>query len=143
MTFTTQPVDANGRAIPYDGWDATNNQFTIALTGPGTAASGQPFNYAPAVMQQAVSNAAVAAGVGTAAQVIKAGPGYLSGVLVTSAGTAATSIYDNASAASGTVIGYIPANPTAGTFYPFNMPATNGITVGKVANSSGLTVAYS
>lgn len=139
----SQPVDGNGNAITFAGFDAAGGQFAVQQTGHAATPSGQSFPVAPAVVQQAISNAAVAAGVGTAAQAIKGAPGYLSGVLVTALGTAAISIYDNASAASGTVIGYIPASTAAGTFIAFNMPAMLGITAGKVSNSPAFTVAYS
>lgn len=117
-------------------------RVTLASDSTGQVALAAGANNVGA-FQQATSNAAVAAGTTTSAQVIKASAGYLAGALVTSAGTVALSIYDNASAASGTPIGYIPANPTAGTFYPFNMPDANGIVAGKVNNSSGVTLAFS
>jgi hypothetical protein len=41
-----QPLDANGREIEFAGWDSTNNQFVVEETVAGTAATGQPFNYA-------------------------------------------------------------------------------------------------
>jgi len=91
----------------------------------------------------ATQNAPVAAGTTTAPQPIKPTAGYLSGALVTSNATAALSIYDNASQASGTQIGYIPATATAGQFYPFNMPALLGITAGRVSGSPAVTLAFS
>lgn len=122
-------VDANGNPISASNPPAA---------GPLPAGSNNI-----GAVQQATSNASVAAGVGVAAQTIKAAPGYLSGVVVTANATAAMNIYDNASAASGTIIGYIPATATAGQYYPFNMPALLGITCGKVSGSAGVTVAYS
>lgn len=44
---TSQPVDGNGRTIEFDGWDSTNNQYVVDEAAAGTAASGQPFSYAP------------------------------------------------------------------------------------------------
>ncbi|MBA2285830.1 MAG: hypothetical protein H0W02_10125 [Ktedonobacteraceae bacterium] len=98
--------------------------------------NGNPIN-------QPTQNAAVAAGGSTAAVVVKATAGFLSGVLVTANASAVLTIYDNASAASGTVIGVIPATATAGQYYPLNMPAKVGITAGQVNGSPAVTVAYS
>jgi hypothetical protein len=84
----------------------------------------------------------VAAGAGTT--VVKGGPGRLVSVLVTTAGTGTGSVafYDNASAGSGTEIGIVPATIAVGTFYTFNMPAANGITVVNVASGPALTVSF-
>jgi|SRR5579871_5612384 len=60
--------------------------------------------------------------------VVKAMPGKLCKILVTVAlSAAAITIYDNAAAASGTIIGYIPASSGVGTLLTFDMPAENGI----------------
>jgi hypothetical protein len=68
--------------------------------------------------------------------VIKAAPGRLCQVLVTVATTAAQAItfYDNATAGSGTIIGFVPGAATAGTVFTFLMPANNGITIGQNAS---------
>jgi hypothetical protein len=81
---------------------------------------------------------------GAANTIVKNAPGRLCRVLVTTAGTGSGSvlIYDNASTNSGTVIGVIPATIVIGTFYTFDMPAANGITVANVANGPVLTVSY-
>lgn len=85
---------------------------------------------------------AVAVGV-TGNTVIKAGPGRLGRVLLTSvAGAAATSIYDNATTNTGTVIGYIPASAVAGTMVSFEMPAAAGITVGGAATNPAMTISF-
>lgn len=86
------------------------------------------------------SNLAVAAAAGTV--VVKASSGRLVSILITAAGTAATTCYDNASAASGTIIGITPATTTVGTVYNFNMPATNGVTCSNPASSAGFTISY-
>ena len=79
------------------------------------------------------TQAAIAAGV----VVIKGSPGRLCRVLVTTALSAtAVIIYDNATAGSGTVVGYIPASSAIGTILDFEMPCNNGITI---AQASGLT----
>jgi hypothetical protein len=98
-----------------------------------------------------VENAAVAAGVGTT--VVKAGPGangtgMLCRVVITTAGTTGNcTIYDNASAGSGTILAVIPgttANASAVVGYVFDirMPALNGITAVGASNSPGFTVSY-
>ena len=97
----------------------------------------------PGVVQQATTNVAVPSTASN--QVVKATPGYLSGALVTSVpgSPVALNIYDNATTNSGTIIGTIPSTATVGTFWPFNMPALNGITAAKTANTPAVTLAYS
>jgi len=109
----------------------------IATAAAQVGAGGEQFSSAGGK-----STAAVAAGVGTAAVVVKASAGRLCRVLVTTVGTAAMSFYDNASAASGTVIGAIPASAAVGTLYSWDMPAANGIVAGQVNNSPAVTVSY-
>jgi hypothetical protein len=76
------------------------------------------------------------------ATVVKASPGRLCKLIVIASGTAAVSIYDNASAASGTVIFTIPANAATGTIYDLHISATLGIYVGGVTNSPALLATY-
>ncbi len=78
----------------------------------------------------------------SAITVVKASAGRLCRVLITASGTGSVVIYDNASAASGTVIGITPANPALGTTYDFEMPAVNGITVAGSATLPGITVSF-
>jgi len=84
----------------------------------------------------------VASGAGNT--VVKASAGRLCRVLVTTAGSGTGNVlfYDNASTNSGTVIGMVPATIAIGTFYTFDMPAVNGITVQNVASGPVLTVSY-
>lgn len=66
----------------------------------------------------------------TGTGVVKAGPGYYGGFNVTTAlSAAAITLYDNASAASGTIIDVIPASSTAGTVrsLPSPIKVQNGI----------------
>ena len=59
---------------------------------------------------------------------VKAAPGRLVSVLVTTAlSAAAVTIYDNASAASGTVLCVIPLSSAIGTRIVVDLPAFNGI----------------
>lgn len=126
-----------GAASPLPSNEPIGVTLSSAVLAAGSANIG--------AVQEATTTAAIAIGTTTAAGVVKASAGYLSGVLVSAidSPTADVSIYDNASAASGRVIGFIPSTATAGSFWPFNMPAANGITVGKVNHSHALTVAYS
>ena len=64
--------------------------------------------------------------------VARAVPGWYYGYIVTTVMSAnASTIYDNASAASGTVIDVIPASSAAGTqkIFPYPIPVSNGIYV--------------
>lgn len=90
----------------------------------------------------ATQTAGVAAAAAAAVLPNTAGGGYLVAILVTATGTAALPIYDNAAAASGTIIGYVPANAAAGSIYTLAMPYVNGIYVGSGANSPAVTIAY-
>jgi hypothetical protein len=84
---------------------------------------------------------AIAAGVATDT-VIKAAGGYLAGVMVTTQGTNAMVIYDNASAGSGKIIGVVAANAPAGPPFFYHMPAANGITVLGNANNPAVTISW-
>jgi hypothetical protein len=75
-------------------------------------------------------------------QVASAQPGRLVSITPLTAGSAATSIYDNASAGSGKLIYTLPATPTVGTPIALDIPIVNGITVKGAANTSGLLVKY-
>jgi hypothetical protein len=85
---------------------------------------------------------AVAAGTSTDT-VIKATAGRLCKVLITTAGTNALVIWDNASGHTGTIIGSIAASAAAGTLVSFQMPAANGITVQGNSNNPAFTVSWS
>ena len=77
----------------------------------------------------------------TAQTVVKASMGRLCKVLVTVAnGANAILIYDNASAASGTVVGIIPASAAVGSIYDFQMPCLNGITIAATVGAGTLTI---
>lgn len=75
--------------------------------------------------------------------VIKAGPGRLCRVLVTTAGTAAVNIWDNASGHTGTIIGAVAASAVVGTMVEAQAPAANGITVQGNASLPAITVIWS
>jgi hypothetical protein len=76
-------------------------------------------------------------------QTVKAGAGRLVRVVVTTVtATAVTTIYDNASAASGTPLFVVPIGAAVGTVYAVDLPAVNGITVAG-AGTGAITVGYS
>src|SRR5690349_6380632 len=81
---------------------------------------------------------------GAANTIIKAAPGRLCRIVVTTTGAGAGNVqfFDNASTNSGTVIGAVPANATAGQFFDFQMPAANGIVAQNVASGPVLTVSF-
>jgi hypothetical protein len=78
---------------------------------------------------------------------VKNSAGRLASVQVTTTlagSSAAITFYDNASAASGTILLVIPTGATAGTRYAVDLPAVNGIYVSEASLSAGaITVGYS
>jgi hypothetical protein len=88
-----------------------------------------------------VATAAVAAG--TAADtVISPAPGRLCKVLVTTLGTNAMQIFDNASAGSGRIIGQLAASAPVGTLLELSIPAALGITVKGSAQNPAVTISF-
>lgn len=85
---------------------------------------------------------AVACPASAAVTVVKATPGRLCRVLVTTTGVTPMIIYDNATAASGTIIGCFPASPAVGTVINLDFPAVNGITISAGATNPAVTVSY-
>jgi hypothetical protein len=71
--------------------------------------------------------------------VVRSGQSRLVKILVTTAATAvaALTIFDNATTASGTIIGVVPIGTAVGTLLVFDMPASNGIVVGQQAGFTG------
>ena len=86
-------------------------------------------------------NAYLAAAAGTPS-VIMSSPARLCKVIVLSSGSASTTIYDNASAASGNKVLVIPATPTVGTVYDIQVPCQNGITVDETTNTSSICLTF-
>lgn len=155
-TATLSSVGVNGTATVAGA--KTNNNAASAATNVGALVAVA--NAAPPALTETFQNALsvdlsgnlrtisasknAAVAVSASVTVVKASAGFLSGVLVTAAGTTqALTIFDNASLGSGTVIGIVPSGATAGQYFPFNMPATAGITCSGSANNPAVTVAYS
>ena len=73
---------------------------------------------------------------------LKAAPGRLCRIVITVAGTVAFTVFDNASAASGTVLFTSPTATSIGTIFDIQLPAQNGITISNPASSPGFTVTW-
>lgn len=73
---------------------------------------------------------------------VKGQPGRLCSITVTATGSGLLVVYDNATAASGTIIAALPASPALGR-YQIDMPALNGITVSSPASAPAVTIGYS
>lgn len=74
---------------------------------------------------------------------VKASPGRLFRVLITAAGTASLTFYDNAAGgATGTIIGVTPPATTVGQIYDFQLPAAVGISAVGGAGTPGVTVSW-
>lgn len=86
--------------------------------------------------------AVIAAGASSAA--IKAAPGRVCRAVVTTAGTSTDNItiYDNASAGSGTILGIILGGTAVGTAIDIQMPAANGIWAVNVSGGPAVTLSY-
>jgi len=69
--------------------------------------------------------------------------GRLCRLVVLSSGSAATVIYDNDDAASGTKVFTLKANPTVGAVYDIQAPCAAGIYVAGATNTSALLITYS
>jgi|SRR6478735_2114759 len=83
---------------------------------------------------------AVASGAGTVT--LKAAPGRVCRIVVTVGGTVAFTIFDNASAASGTVLFTSPTATSIGTIFDVQVPAQLGITISNPASGPGITVSW-
>ena len=74
---------------------------------------------------------------------IKAGAGRVLKVIVTTVtASAVATIYDNASAASGTPLLVIPVAAAVGTIYDVQLPAANGIYVSSAGATGAITVGW-
>jgi hypothetical protein len=78
---------------------------------------------------------------GASTSTIKRGIGRLCRIVVTTAGTAAFTVFDN-TAASGNVLFASPATTSLGTVFDLSAPAQNGITIVNVASGPALAVSF-
>ena len=79
----------------------------------------------------------------TSLTVVKPSPGRLCRILVTTVnGANQVNIFDNASAASGTIIGVVAAAAAAGSVIDLQMPAALGITIAGTAAAGVFTISF-
>lgn len=117
-----------------------NSDFTVLQGGPSTTDSNGKAS-APAIIAFGGTDTLyVPSNSGLVA--VRTGAGRLASVIVIVSGAAQLTIYDNASIASGTPIGAIPANAAVGSVYQFYSPAENGILANSVANCCSVTICY-
>jgi hypothetical protein len=75
---------------------------------------------------------------------VKTSAGRLVRIIVTTVtASAVVTVYDNASAASGTILAVVPIAAAVGTIYAIDMPALSGITVQSTGATGAVTVGYS
>ena len=116
----------------------------VQQSGTWTVQPGNTPNTTPWLVNPGANNNAVVAAAAGSITVIKATPGNLACVTITTAGTVATNIYDNASAASGNVLLALPATTTLGQIFQLPGTAKLGITAaGSGAGAPGYTVYFS
>jgi hypothetical protein len=93
-------------------------------------------------MGKSTTTGQIAGAAGTTTLLVSAGRLGQVVVLSTGTGTGLVSIFDNATTASGNIVGVISATATAGTVITFDMPVAHGITVQNVASGPALAVAF-
>jgi hypothetical protein len=89
------------------------------------------------------STAAIASAAATT--VVKAAPGRIATITVTTAGTGTDNgiLYDNATTGSGTILAVVAGGTAVGTILTINAPAVNGITAVNVGSGPAFTVMFS
>jgi hypothetical protein len=86
-------------------------------------------------------HAEIAAGV-TSDTAVSLFGGMLASILVTTLGTAELVLYDNNAAASGAIVGIVPASTARGTIIRCNAPINTGIMAKGNANAPGVTIFF-
>lgn len=146
MSFGTTPLSTTSlgaNQFPASSVYVPNtagNNFTVLQGGP-TTTDGNGNASAPAIVAWG-GTATYPVPSNNGSTVIRSSAGRLASVIVTTTGPAQLNIYDNASIASGTIIGAIPANAAVGSVYAFNSPAANGIVANSVASCCSVTICY-
>lgn len=130
-------ADVAQGSVADAAWSGSGNGTLVALLKAVYAHLGNV-----SLTNDGTSTTAITAGVATNT-VIKATAGRLARILVTATGTNQMNIYDNASGASGTIIGVVPASATVGTVVELRMPASNGMVVAGNSANPGVTIAWS
>lgn len=122
-----------------------NSLFTL---GFGYFWDGSNWDRAPAdsgtgVLQTTIGGSGyVSIPSGASNTVVKGSAGRLVALIVTTAGTSATTCYDNPSTNSGNVLFTTPTAPAAGTIYQLNIIATTGITCRGAVSSAVFNATY-
>lgn len=140
MPIPPQQLDSNYKPVTNDVYDASGKQF-VATRGGSVNTSSDGTTYGAMAVQLATTNYALAAGTGTTAITVKNTAGYLHAFVVTTTATAALTFYDNASAASGTILYVTSSTIAAGTIIVLNMPFANGLTVSQASGTMAATLA--
>lgn len=123
---------------------STGTVNLILVNDDGLAPNKEETNYCPLSMNVARSTAGVAAGSGAADVAVCTGTGILHRLCVTTAGTAAISLYDHPSVSSGAPLLFTSAATYAlGTLTELNIPFTNGLVAVQANGSAAVTVFYS
>lgn len=125
-----------------DVWDSTNHRLSVAVGGSLSLTGSIPAgnNLIGTVAWGGTATLGVPSNNGLT--VVKNSAGRLASVIVTTSGSAQLNIYDNASQASGTILGAVPANAAVGSVYQFYAPAANGIVANAVANCCATTICF-
>jgi len=124
----------------------TTSSFPFALNPSGGYDRIRSYNGGIQKVALAVRLAVPIAVGATSNSVLTTSAGEVVGILVTASGTTAMTCYDNASAASGTVVAIVPATGTSvnnsyvGEIISVEMPLANGLTCGGGSGNPGVTV---
>ena len=135
------PPNGTGSVIDTNTIGSKERQ-NVSIGDPVTVANVAKVDVGQNLSTQSGGNNTTAVAAAAAAAAIKASAGRLRKILITALGTAAVSFYDNASAASGTIIAYIPASQAAGSILTFDMSAANGIWCASTTNTPAMTVSW-
>lgn len=125
------------------------NQTEPVVPGVDTGPNSTTMLVHPSVLVDVYDNAihaafSMAIPAGTATDtVVKATPGRLIKIMVTTLGTNAMLVYDNASGHTGTIIGAVAASAAVATVVNPDAPALLGITVQGNAANPAVTVFWS
>lgn len=132
---------AAGGVLTVQGVASMTPVLTKVVDSAGTNQVGVNADHTLLVTDGGITVATVTAQTAGAAA-LKTSSGRICKIIVTSTATAAIFLYDSTNAASGTVIGAVPASTAIGTMFSPNIPFTNGIFPAGAVNTPSLTVSY-
>jgi hypothetical protein len=131
---------SSGTAV--GGVELKKGARAITLSGAYATLLGSGFNIG-FINNDGNKNLSIASG-HNSDTIVSANPGMLGSILVTAQNTNQMTFYDNASAASGDILGIVPANQAVdGKPFTLHAPAVNGIYVSGNANNPGVRISYS